>query len=228
MAANMQLSYLVRRVAPPPSGAIALQDPLWKIANELEIAHFHPRSSDHRPRTRARVLHDASSLFVRFDVDDRYVVSRSTRFQDMVCFDSCVEFFFRPKTDRGYFNLEINCGGTFLCSYIEDPRRTATRFVKFTPLSAEDGMKFTIEHTMSAVVFPERSDPAHWQIACRIPLSVVENYVGPLGEPAHWRWDGNFYKCADHSSHPHWASWSPIADELNFHQPRFFRTIHFE
>src|SRR5271170_6561767 len=105
----MELSYLVRRVSTPPSGEIGLEDPLWSRADELEISHFHPRSSDHRPRTRARLLHDAANLFVRFDVDDRYVVSRSTRYQDMVCFDSCVEFFFRPKADRGYLNLEINC-----------------------------------------------------------------------------------------------------------------------
>ncbi|MCD6337129.1 MAG: hypothetical protein J7M01_02720, partial [Candidatus Marinimicrobia bacterium] len=32
---------------------------------------------------------------------------------------------------------------------------------------------------------------------------------------------GNLYKCGDKTSHPHWASWSPI-DKLNFHQPKHF------
>jgi hypothetical protein len=224
----MELSYLVRRVLAPASGEIGLEDPLWGRANELEISHFHPRSSDHRPRTRVRVLYDGANLFVRFDVEDRYVVSKSTRFQDMVCFDSCVELFFRPRADRGYLNLEINCGGTFLCYYVEDPRQTEAGLAKYTPVSAEQAGLLKIEHSMPAVVFPERLEPTRWQIGCRIPLSVVEQYVGPLGDPRQWQSDGNFYKCADHSSHPHWASWAAIGETLNFHQPRYFRPIRFE
>jgi hypothetical protein len=210
-----------------PAG-IGLDGPLWRQADQLEISHFHPNGSDHRPRTQVRLLHDAASLFVRFDVDDRYVISRATHYQDMVCLDSCVEFFFRPNRHLGYFNVEINCGGTLLWYYIEDPRRTETGFVKFTPVSAEDARQVTIDHSMPVVVFPERTEPAHWSIVLRIPLSVLERYVGPLGAHSAWHWDGNFYKCADHSSHPHWASWSPLGEALNFHEPRFFRPIFFE
>jgi Carbohydrate-binding family 9 len=224
----MERSYLVRRISTPLSGEIGLDDPLWGHADELEISHFHPRSGDHRPRTQVRLVHDAVNLFVRFDVNDRYVVSRSTLYQDMVCFDSCVEFFFRPRPDCGYFNFEINCGGTLLCYYVEDPRPTETGIAKYTRVSAEQAGRLKIDHSMPAVVFPERSEPTRWQIGCRIPLAVVEDYVGPLGDPRQWHSDGNFYKCADHSSHPHWASWSPIAEVLNFHQPQYFRPIQFE
>ncbi|MGD0137835.1 MAG: carbohydrate-binding family 9-like protein [Tepidisphaeraceae bacterium] len=224
----MELSYLVRRVPTPTPAGIGLDGPLWRQADQLGISHFHPSGSDHRPRTQVRLLHDAASLFVRFDVDDRYVISRATHYQDMVCLDSCVEFFFRPKRRLGYFNVEINCGGTLLWYYIEDPRRTETGFVKFTPVSAEDARQVTIDHSMPAVVFPERTEPTHWSIVCRIPLSVLERYVGPPGARGAWHWDGNFYKCADHSSHPHWASWAPLGETLNFHEPRFFRPIFFE
>ena len=39
-------------------------------------------------------------------------------------------------------------------------------------------------------------------------------------------WRGNFFKCAEDISHPHWAAWSPV-DEFNFHLPRCFGTIQF-
>jgi hypothetical protein len=48
-----------------------------------------------------------------------------------------------------------------------------------------------------------------------------------LGKIGGQSWRGNFFKCAEEISHPHWASWSPV-DELNFHLPRCFGTIHFE
>jgi len=224
----MELSYLVRRISTPPSGEIGLDHPLWLQADPLAISHFHPKSSDHRPRTQARLLHDAANLFLRFDVDDRYVVSLATNYQDMVCFDSCVEFFFRPKSDLGYFNLEINCGGTVLWYYVEDPRPSAAGSMKYTAVGPEHGRRLTIYHSMPAIVSPERSEPARWSIACRIPLSSVEAYVGPLGESRNRHWDGNFYKCADHSSHPHWASWTPMPEKLNFHDPQHFRPIRFE
>jgi len=223
----MELSYVVRQIA-PRAGTIALDDPLWTSAQELAISNFHPKSSDHHPKTRARLLHDQTNFYLRFDVDDRYVIAQSQNYQDMVCFDSCVEFFFRPAPGMGYFNLEINCGGTFLCYYIEDPRRTENGFVKSTPVSPEHASRITIDHSLPKTVFPERREATTWQIGCRIPIRFFEPYVGPLGEPKTWRADGNLYKCADHSSHPHWASWAPIGEALNFHDPRYFKPILFE
>ena len=60
-----------------------------------------------------------------------------------------------------------------------------------------------------------------------IPLEIMENYVGPLRPLKDQTWRANFYKCADHSSHPHWACWSPIAQRLWFHQPQFFGELRF-
>jgi hypothetical protein len=50
---------------------------------------------------------------------------------------------------------------------------------------------------------------------------------GKLEAPAHRSWCGNLFKCADESSNPHWASWNPIGEELNFHDPRYFASIRF-
>ena len=95
--------------------------PHWQAAEEARIEHFHADSSLHRPAAAAKLLYDAANLYLHFRVEDRYVVAKYTQFQDPVCRDSCVEFFVQPRPIGGYFNFEVNCAGTLLCYYIEDP-----------------------------------------------------------------------------------------------------------
>jgi hypothetical protein len=172
-------------------------------------------------------MYDAANLYLRFRVEDRYVVAKHTEFQDPVCRDSCVEFFVQPRQSGGYFNFEINCGGTLLSYYIEDPARTADGFVKYTLLSCEQGRRIRVAHSLPTQVVPEIQVPTVWHVGCAIPLEVLEAYAGPLGTLAEQAWRGNFFKCADDSSHPHWASWAPIGAELNFHQPQCFAPLRF-
>jgi hypothetical protein len=77
-------------------------------------------------------------------------------------------------------------------------------------------------------VDPEIQGPVEWCLEYSIPLSIFEAYLGKAVDPAGGRWRGNFYKCGDETSHPHWASWSPIGEELNFHCPEHFGILEFE
>ena len=215
----------------PAVGAAPLdapwESPLWQQAEEARIDQFHAAGSSHRPVARARLLYDAANLYLRFRVEDCYVVARHTQFQDPVWRDSCVEFFVQPRPSVGYFNFEINCGGALLSYYIEDPTRTPDGFAKYTRLAPEDGERIRIVHSLPSIVMPEQPGPVVWHIGCQIPLAVLETYAGPLGPLAGQAWRGNFYKCADDSSHPHWASWASIGEVLNFHQPSRFAALRF-
>jgi hypothetical protein len=224
----MQGSYLIRHGSFASPEAFALESPIWARADELEIAHFHGRSTDHHPRTRVRILHDDANLFIRFEVDDRYVISTKTKYQEMVFLDSCVEFFFQPRPDTGHFNLEINCGGTLLFYYVEDPTRLPTGLAKFTEISAGSVSRIQILHSLPPVVVPERTEPTRWLVAARVPLSTLEPFVGAIGKVRQTSWRGNLYKCADQSSHPHWASWSPLGEVLHFHDREHFGIFRFE
>jgi hypothetical protein len=224
----MEMEYLIRRASLASTDELRLDHPIWSQGDELEIAHFHATSSDHRPRTRVRALHDGVSLFVRFEVDDQYVISKRRQYQELVFQDSCVEFFFQPRAELGHFNIEINCGGTLLFYYVEDPTRTPTGLAKYTRISSEIASQIQIIHSTPSVVLPERSEPTRWLIALWLPLSALEPYVGPLGDISRATWRGNFYKCADHSSHPHWGSWSPLGEILNFHDRAHFGILRFD
>jgi hypothetical protein len=192
------------------------------------VAHFHPRSSEHRPRVTFSMEYDDAGVSIAFDVADRYVVCRRTKRQEMVCRDSCVEAFLQPKPNSGYFNFETNCGGTMLAFYVTDATRVpGTGLAAFEPVADELLDRVRIEHTMPPRVEPEIASPVEWNVRVFVPNELFERYVGPLEPPARRRWRGNFFKCADESSHPHWASWNPIGEELNFHSPEHFAAIRF-
>jgi hypothetical protein len=219
--------YLVRRARVAPELSGDWDGPAWRDAGALEIAHFRPESSDHRPRAQAKVLHDGASIYVMFRVQDRYVRSVQTAYQGPVCTDSCVEWFARPRPEHGYVNFEVNCGGTLHCSYVEDPTRTPDGFKRFAFVPAALGAAVQIYHELPAVVEPEITEPITWRVAYRVPLALFETYTGASGDLSGQQWQANFYKCGDHTSHPHWAAWAPV-QELNFHRPQDFASIRFE
>jgi hypothetical protein len=218
---------LVRAAPARPRLEDGWEDPAWARAETLELAHFRPEGSDHRPRTRARLLHTPDGLAGLFRVEDRYVRSTHTRFGDPVYEDSCVEVFLEPRPGRGYLNFEMNCGGALLASHVRDPRRVPGGFADFTRLSDEEGRAVPVRSTLPGVVDPEVESPLEWQLAFFIPLELLERRVGGLGALSGQSWRANLYKCGDKTSHPHWASWSPL-DERNFHLPRCFGTLLFE
>ncbi|MCC6345753.1 MAG: carbohydrate-binding family 9-like protein [Nitrospirales bacterium] len=199
---------------------------VWGGVESLEIACFRPESSGHRPRTRAKLLYDSGGIFGIFHVEDRYVRCVHSRYMDPVYKDSCVEFFVRPRADKGYFNFEFNCGGALLCSYITDPVRTPEGFREYVRLPEEDGKRVEIYHSMPSLVDPEIAGTVSWTLEFFIPFSLLEKYTGPAGEMPGARWSANFYKCGDDTSRPHWASWTPL-DSLNFHLPHCFGILLF-
>jgi hypothetical protein len=219
--------YRVRRAAESPSFTGNWSQGVWAEAEPLRVDCFHPAGSEHRPVTEARLLFDAAHLYVFFRVQDRYVRAVADGFQGRVWTDSCVEAFLQPREDKGYFNFEMNCGGTLLLSYIKDPRRTPEGFADFTPVSAEQTEGMHVYHSLPSRVDPEIEEPVEWRLEYGIPLSLFEAYIGERPSPAGERWRGNFYKCGDETSHPHWASWSPIGEELNFHCPEHFGLLEF-
>ena len=205
----------------------AWDSPAWSVADIAALDYFRPEGSNHRPQTRVRFLYDRDGIHGIFDVADRYVRCVHTAYMDDVYKDSCVEFFIMPRQGRGYFNFEFNCGGSLRTGYIIDPTRTDDGFKAWIPIPEQDGSMVRVTPSLSAVVEPEIQEPLTWTLSFFIPFALLEKYAGPLGRIGGQTWHGNFYKCADASSHPHWASWAPLHSR-NFHLPHCFGEISFE
>ena len=199
----------------------------WSPTNTIKIDQFRPEGSNHQPTTEARIIYSEEGLHIIFRVEDKYVRSVQTEFNSAVCTDSCVEFFVKPKSNKGYINFELNCGGTLLSSYIEDCTRTDDGFAKYQMLTEADAQMIGIYHSLPETVTPERTEPTTWINQLYIPFKLLETYVGKLTPIVGQTWRANLYKCGDKSSHPHWASWNPVP-ELNFHMPESFGTLIFQ
>ena len=117
------MTYVIRRAIATPELRGQWDGAAWAHAAELEVSHFHSKSSSHRPLTRAKLLYDDAGIYVHFRVADRYVKCLETQHQGRVWRDSCAEFFVQPKPPGPYFNIEMNCGGTMLLYCIPIPPR---------------------------------------------------------------------------------------------------------
>ncbi|MFA7185078.1 MAG: carbohydrate-binding family 9-like protein, partial [Victivallales bacterium] len=107
------MSYLVK-YAPDVKLDAPWDGAAWETANIININIFRDRSSDHHPEVQCKLLYNENGIYGLFQVKDKYVRSVSTKFQDGVCGDSCVEFFVEPGGGKGYLNFEFNCGGNML------------------------------------------------------------------------------------------------------------------
>ncbi len=204
-------------------------DPRWSLAGEGHIAHYHPESTAHHPVVRFRLLHDNEAVTALFHVEDQYVRSRVTEVNGPVCTDSCLEWFFQPlDIGKGYVNLEVNAGGTMLASHIRDWRRVPGGFADFNLLPPPLCDRVEIKTSLPRVVEPEVLAPMSWWSIWKVPRAFFEGVFGPLGDFSGQVWRGNFFKCADAASHPHWGSFFPIGAALNFHDPDYFGVIRFE
>jgi hypothetical protein len=197
----------------------------WNTIAPLSLELFMGEKPEHRPRTAAKVAYNDQMIYVAFRVEDRYVRAVAQKNQDDVCCDSCVELFFTPNSDlaTGYFNLEMNCGGTLLL-YHQSSRSDIGR----TVVAEADCRRIRIFHQLPKRIDPEIADPVTWTVAYAIPFEMLENYC-PVTRPAPGvSWRANFYKCADHTSHPHWLTWSKVDNPTpDFHLPQFFGILKF-
>jgi hypothetical protein len=225
--------YTIRRADALPNVSAAWDGPAWSRAETLTLSRFHPRGTrsrgcGHQPVTQARLLHDNHTLAIIFRVDDRYVIARRTKYQSPTHKESCVEFFARPRADRGYFNFEWNAIGTLLLWYIDGPRRPDGTFEKYTEVPEDLARTIAVGASLPEPIHAEHAGPLTWTVSACVPSALFEALTGPLGALSGQQWRVNFYKCADDCSHPHWGYWADIGTRLDFHQPDRFGEIVFE
>ena len=197
----------------------------WKGIPSEVLRNHMGKKPDHFPKVEVKIAYDNLAVCVMFRVEDRYVRATATTHQDNVYKDSCVEFFFTPGSDvsKGYFNLEMNCGGAMLFHFQTEPRKDRN------VIPESECSKITSVHSLPRIVDPEIEAPVTWTVAYRIPIALLERYCQVISPAPQAVWRVNFYKCADDTSHPHWLTWSPVdLPDPNFHHPQSFGILQFE
>ena len=220
------MGYLIHRAPVPPSLQAGFDSGDWKECGTIRVACFRPEGSGHQPETRFKLQYDDRGLYGLFSVRDRFVRCVAERFQDMVCCDSCVEFFVRPAVGLGYINFEFNASGILLAQHITDRRRRpGTDDAR--PLTEEEIAGIRIYHPPPDRVEPEIPEEPRCEVGFFLPLELFEKIQHAPIPVSGTVWRGNVYKCGDQTSHPHWASWRPVR-RVNFHEPDCFDILEFE
>jgi hypothetical protein len=170
------------------------------------------------PSARCGLGYDEEALLLEFAVEEREFRAVTREDNGRVWEDSCVEFFFQPEGEKGYYNFECNAIGTLLCTHGtgRDGRRAAAPGVLAT---IRRKTRVEVEGTGEERTF-------RWWLSLEIPFTALfySDFRPRPGMTAR----GNFYKCGDLLPVPHFLSWNPVGTvEPDFHRPEYFGVLTF-
>lgn len=219
-----QLTYQVTAISEKITIDGKWDKPVWEKVKPIRIENRMGEEPRFRPVSEAKMLYDATNVYVIFRVHDKFVKSTVTTYNGHVSGDSCVEFFFSPNSAEPghYFNLEVNAGGTPLIFFITKPR---TEFTKLPDRAIDE---IEIAHSLPTLVNPEITEEVTWTIEYRIPLGMLKQFTNVTMPNPGVTWRANFYKTGSSTSNPHYYTWAPVSNpEPNFHLPAYFGTLNF-
>ena len=175
----------------------------------------------YRPDVKFRIAHSNDQLWLKFYVNEEYILAQRTEPNSATHRDSCVEFFIDPQQNDSYYNFEFNCIGTTHLAY--GPDRHERTFID--PKLIEQEIK--IKSSLGDRSFAEKSGGHEWEMTVIIPAKVFVHSDSLSFKDLISR--ANFYKCGDDTSKKHYLSWNPVGTERpDFHRPEFFGKLIFE
>jgi hypothetical protein len=212
-----------------------LQTPgLWERVDAIRIKYFPwaERIGSYQPEAYARACWTDTSIHVQLEAWEPKEAIRATHWKinDMVCEDSCLEFFFQPDPQRDprYINLEFNSLGTHLIGM--GTGRHDLRFLQDTDrelLDVQNGILLAPEGREGGVN-QGRQDMQGWHVSFAVPFTYLKKHFPDFSPCKGAKIKGNFYKCGDLTPHPHYGCWSRMGCEKpDFHRPEYFGDILF-
>ena len=163
----------------------------------------------------AQLCYNEDNLFVRMQAVEEEIRAELNSQTDMICQDSCMEFFFAPKEgDRRYFNVEMNLNAMVYLGY-GTVREERVRLLVKEP----DILFDTHAH---------RTDDG-WVLTYRIPASLIRRFFPEFrGFYPGLTMRANFMKCGDLTRQPHYLMWnSSTSPAPDFHRYDDFGLLRF-
>jgi len=192
---------------------------------DLEIEPLHLEMLNwleypYKPTVSVQIAYSEKELFLQYQVNEQSVKAEITESNARVCTDSCVEFFLSPEVNDEYYTLEMNCIGTTLLGF----RKKGESAIHASEIQISTIRRIS---SLGDSPFPELKKQCEWKIIIAIPWETFfQHSLKPIeGKKMH----GNFYKCGDGLSVPHFVSWTKIkTDQPAFHVPEYFGGLEFE
>lgn len=196
-----------------------ISDRLDDQKGRLLIDTINWKGYKYKPDVALSIAYSDHEIFLKYYVKESYFKAEKSETNEMVCEDSCVEFFVSPEDDGLYYNMEFNAIGTCLLGIGTD--RASSRRVEPKIISK-------IRRLTSAgnKPFAEKIGEFAWEITLAIPFEVffrhqIKDLKGKI-------FKANFYKCGDKLTVPHYVTWNPVTTENpDYHQPEHFGMLKF-
>ena len=192
---------------------------LDKQQGRLLIDTINWKGYNYKPDVELSIAYSDTEIFLKYYITENYFKAEKTDSNQMVCEDSCVEFFVSPEDDGIYYNMEFNAIGTCLLGTGTD--RATSRRVKPEIIS-----KIRRLSSVGNRPVKEQTGQFAWTITIAIPFEVFFHHeiAGLKGKI----FRANFYKCGDKLTVPHYVTWNPVNTENpDYHQPEHFGLLKF-
>ncbi len=173
----------------------------------------------YKPEVALAIAYSDNEIFLKYYVTENYFKAEKTETNQMVCEDSCVEFFVSPEDDGIYYNFEFNGIGTCLLG-------TGTGRENSTKAYPEIISKIRRLTSVGQKPVREKEGKFEWTITVAIPFRVFFHHE--VKELKGKTFRANFYKCGDKLTVPHYVTWNPVGTEKpDYHQPKYFGLLKF-
>ncbi len=196
-----------------------ISDELDTQESRLVIDTMNWAQFAYKPSVELAIEYSDREIFLKYCIRENYFKAEMTEPNQMVCEDSCVEFFVSPEDDGIYYNMEFNGIGTCLLG-------SGTERANGTRANPEIISKIRRLSSAGSKPIGAKSGIFEWTITIAIPFDVffrhkIKNLKGKS-------FRANFYKCGDKLTEPHYVTWSPVGTaKPDYHQPAYFGILKF-
>ena len=190
-----------------------------ELGERLIIDTLNWEGYSYKPDVKLSIAYSNNEVFLKYFVNESYFKAEKTLTNEMVCEDSCVEFFVSPEDDGIYYNLEFNGIGTCLLG-TGTGRENSKR--------ADPDIISKIRRVTSVGEKPvsEKAGEFSWTITIAVPFEVFFHHK--IKDLKGKTFRANFYKCGDMLTVPHYVTWNSIGTENpDYHQPAYFGLLKF-
>lgn len=192
---------------------------LDKLGKGHNIDTVNWKEYSYRPDVRFNMAYGEREIFIKYYVTEDSFKAEKTETNQMVCEDSCVEFFVSPADDGIYYNIEFNAIGTCLLG-----TGTGRHDSKRAPAELISGIRRL--GSVGPGPKPETKGPFSWTLTIAVPLETFFHHS--ISELKGKTFRANFYKCGDMLAVPHYVTWNPVGTEKpDYHRPEYFGMIKF-
>jgi len=197
--------------------------PFHEISQQLNESGFHPIDITpwpqfaYRPHVQFSIAHGTDAVFLRYNVNEKFVRAIYGQPNDPVYKDSCVEFFISFRHEEEYYNFEFNAAGTCLAGFGRHRNdRSMLPGETIRLIQHQSLLRTAVAHNSNIC----------WELTLVIPLRAF--YYHELTALSRITSRVNFYKCGDDLPDPHFIVWNNIeAPQPDFHLRDFFGSAQF-